>query len=224
MNKTLLTLSLFCIVFFSCKKTATLPTQPAKPKVFILLLDTIYEHEFVFPRILDTIKAYPTVKETYRWDWGDNASDTGLHARHEYLAGGNYTITLTSNEGSTAKKVFVYPGSGSIQLVNGSDQPLTKIVVNSGSQSDAHPAGTLLPGAKTGTIFITQLPLYTQCEITGYVGDTTKKTVFFKWTDNYLHPYNHDVFTIINQSTVYFLDSHGNFQGTNLFNWMNFAF
>ncbi|MDO3628707.1 PKD domain-containing protein [Mucilaginibacter sp. BT774] len=221
MNKTLLILSLFCIVFFSCKKTVTSPTPQAKPKVFALLLDTIYEHEFVFPRIIDTTGSK---SETYRWDWGDNTTDTGLHARHEYLAEGNYTIKLTTNGGSTSKKVFVYPGSGSVEFVNASSEPITKIVVNSESQTDAHPVGTLLPGARTGTIFITQLPLFTQCVISGYVGDTTKKTVFFKWGESYLHPYYHDVFTINDHSIVFFRDSYGNFQGTNLSNWMNFSF
>lgn len=221
MNKTLLILSLFCIVFFSCKKTVTLPTPQAKPKVFIVLLDTIYEHEYVFPRIIDTTDAR---RETYKWDWGDNSTDTGLNARHEYLAGGNYTIKLTTNGGSTSKKLFVYPGSGSVEFVNASSEPITKIVINSESQTDAHPIGTLLPGARTGTIFITQLPLYTQCTISGYVGDTTKKTVFFKWSESYLHPYYHDIFTISDQSIVYFVDSHGNFQGTNFSNWINYGF
>jgi len=221
MNKTLLILSLFGIVFFSCKKTVTSPTPQAKPKAFIILLDTIYEHEFVFPRITVTTNSR---NETYKWDWGDNTTDTGLHARHEYLAGGNYTMQLTSNGGSTSKKVFVYPGSGSVQLINASSEPLTKIVVNSNSQTSVRPVGTLLPGAKTGTIFITQLPEYTQCTITGYVGDSTKKTVFFKWEENFLLPYNHQVFTIKDQSLVFFHDSHGNVLGTSLSDWMNFVF
>lgn len=221
MNKTLSILSLFCIVFFSCEKSVTPPTPEYKPKVFIVLLDTIYEHEFVFPRIMDTTNAKG---ETYKWDWGDNSTDIGLNAGHEYLAEGNYTIKLTTNGGSTSKKIFVYPGSGSVEFVNASSQPITKIVINSGSQTDAHPVGTLLPGARTGTIFLTQLPLYTQCTISGYVGDTTKKTVFFKWGESYLHPYNHDVFAIQDLSIVYFRDSHGNFQGTNFSNWINYRF
>lgn len=221
MNKPFLILSLFCIVFFSCKKTATSPTPQYKPRVFVVLLDTIYEHEFVFPRVMDTTNSKG---ETYKWDWGDNSTDTGLHARHEYLAEGNYTIKLTTNGGSTSKKKFVYPGSGSVEFVNGSSEPITKIVINSESQTDAHPVGTLLPGARTGTIFITQLPLYSKCTISGYVGGTTKKTVFFKWDESFLHPYYHDVFTIQDNSTVYFRDSYGNFQGGSLSDWINYAF
>jgi hypothetical protein len=223
MNRTLFALSLLCaVIFVSCKKTPVAPLT--KGKNFTLANDTLYQYQFFAPSVIKPTDSVENKKEFYQWNWGDRTSDTGRHATHQYLAGGNYTITLTTVGGSATKNVFVYTGTGFVQITNGFTEPLTKIVVSSNKGSLVAAVGTLLPGQKTGDITLDLLPEYGPCTITGYVGDTTKKTVYFLWKENYLPTDSRAKFTITAQSTVYFLNSYGYWQDTWLSEWANFVF
>jgi len=224
MNRTLLALSLLCIVIVaSCKKTAVTP--PPQPKEFKLASDTLYQYQFFLPAVTDPTDSVQNKKETYQWNWGDRTADTGRHAAHQYLAGGNYTITLTTVGGSVSKNVFVYPGTGIVQITNGFTLPLTKMVITSNKGVNIYPpVGTLLPGQTSNKIMLNLLPEYGPCTISGYVGDTTKKTVLFQWKENYLPTDSRATFTITGQSTVYFLNTYGYWQDTWLSQWTNFAF
>jgi hypothetical protein len=224
MNRTLLALSLLCIVIFASCKKATVTPPPPSPKGFKLASDTVYQYQFISPIVINPTDSVQTKKETYQWDWGDKTADTGQHATHQYLTGGNFTIKLTTIGGSVSQSVFVYPGTGIVQITNGFTEPLTKMMITSNKGGVIYPVGTLLPGQKTNSIMLDLLPEYGPCTISGYVGDTTQKTVFFQWKENYLPTDGHAIFTITGQSTVYFLNTYGYWQDTWLSEWTKFNF
>ena len=94
----------------------------------------------------------------------------------------------------------------------------------SGERLDIQLHGTLLPGQTSGKIMLNLLPEYGPSTIGGYVGDTTKKTVYFQWKENYLPTDSHAAFTINDRSRVYFLNTYGYWQDSFLSEWTNFSF
>ncbi len=51
--------------------------------------------------------------DSYVWEWGDGASDTGIKVKHKYNVAGNFTIKLTAKgddkSASTSKPVTIIP-------------------------------------------------------------------------------------------------------------------
>ncbi|NVO84961.1 PKD domain-containing protein [Hymenobacter terrestris] len=49
--------------------------------------------------------------DSFVWEWGDGASDTGIKAKHKYNVAGNFTIKLTAKgdgkSASTSKPVTI---------------------------------------------------------------------------------------------------------------------
>ncbi|OWP62128.1 hypothetical protein CDA63_15880 [Hymenobacter amundsenii] len=51
--------------------------------------------------------------DSFVWEWGDGASDTGIKAKHKYNAAGNFTLKLIAKADgkstSTSKPVTIVP-------------------------------------------------------------------------------------------------------------------
>jgi serine protease len=57
---------------------------------------------------------------TYSWNFGDGSSGAGVAPQHTYTAGGDYTLTLTVNDG----KVDSSPASTSVHITEVNDPPV----------------------------------------------------------------------------------------------------
>lgn len=74
----------------------------------------------------------------YAWNFGDGATDTGVHVTHTYAAAGEYVVqlTITDDKGKTAGASTSVVATGTTAVYNGS-------VYDSANYQDEPASGTL---------------------------------------------------------------------------------